>query len=99
MRVLVQITLLMVLLSVFTSCKKGHWQKVKDERLSYRSIIDRTGNVYVNRAGTSIVYEGYVIKYSDSDATTLLIESPNGDEVYIQGAAVIEFTDEEVSGD
>ncbi|MEL7426358.1 MAG: hypothetical protein AAFN81_25410 [Bacteroidota bacterium] len=89
---------LLLLLCVF-SCDRGALSKMQDEHLHYRSIVNRKANIYVSRAGEGIVYENYWIKYSDSDATTLLIEDSSGKEVYIQGAAVIEFTEEEVSGD
>ena len=91
-----------ILAFIFCSCNgndqnqtsignRGIFGKLKDENIDYISIVGRSGNVYVNRGSEVVTYKNYRIKYSNSDAATLLIVGPKGQEVYIQGPAVIEF--------
>jgi|GEM_PF-6001458 len=87
-----KIIILIVLCSFIFSC--GYYEKRKDEGINYRSIIGKKGTVKVTLGGEEIEYKSYSVEYSDSDATTLLIKSPEGKYVYIQGFAIIEFDDD-----
>ncbi|MCB0651510.1 MAG: hypothetical protein KDC85_09570 [Saprospiraceae bacterium] len=75
----------------FSGC--GFIDKRKDEAFNYTSIVGKQGTVKTNLGGQLIEYVNYTVEYSDSDASTLLLKSPEGRFVYIQGFAVIEFDD------
>lgn len=63
------------------------------DNLNYESITGSRGTVYVTRGKMDWVYDSAKVIYSEADATTMLIKTKQGQYVYIQGPAVIEFDD------
>ena len=80
-----------LVLPLITSCY--YYNRAKDA-MSYKSITGRHANVMVTLAKELKEYKNAQIIYSDTDASTILIKTEEGKDVYIQGPAILEFSDE-----
>lgn len=81
--------MLVFTLSLVTSC---HYYNRAKDAVSYKSIKGRNANIMVNMGSNGIKeYKNATIIYSNTDASTVLIKTEEGKDVYIQGPAILEF--------
>jgi hypothetical protein len=79
----------LIILILVTGC--GKWRKFKEQDLSYKSLIGRTGRIRLYAAGEIVAdYPKAQILYSSSDSGALWLKI-NEKEIYWQGDAFIEL--------